>query len=168
MIGAKPIVAKRPKVAAMNRALVVGMQSVADNMLAYFKLTVTTWKHKVKFVRSVKTSTGRIVSEVMTEDEIYNYVSMGTRPHKIRAKNAPRLVFRGGGFVSKTIVGGLVPSKGQLASGDWVSKQEVDHPGTEARDFPGTISKRVAPFFRRRMELAMKEAGKASGHSPRG
>lgn len=73
------------------------------------------------------------------------WIDEGTKPHKIKAKNIPKpkpgkrvrtkpmLIFREG-FSPKTLPGKLA-SFPSGSFGPWVSKEEVQHPGTEPRNF---------------------------------
>ena len=93
---------------------------------------------------------------------IWNWLNLGTRPHKIRAKNAPRLAFMWGGpgsYQAKTTPGGAslkFGGPGTVGGGTMHYPQEVDHPGNEPRDFDGYIQGKVAGKFRRAIQLAIK------------
>ena len=77
------------------------------------------------------------------------WLNDGTRPHVIKAKNAPNLVFRTG-FTAKTKVRTFSSSAGS-SSPPWRSTKQVNHPGTEARDWTGEIVKRRRKKFTKRI-----------------
>jgi hypothetical protein len=103
------------------------------------------------------------------DKEVWGYVDLGTRPHKIRAKNAPRLAFMmsvdaagkfvRGGYVPKTLAkpartvlgGGYVKSPKALAR-----PIEVDHPGSEGRGFTEQIAREMQPEIETAIENAFR------------
>jgi len=114
---------------------------IGEQIRRDFERTVSTWDKKPKFtVKRIRTSTGAITYEAGTDNEIYGYVTLGTKPHIIRAKNAPFLSFRTGGSPKTTP--NLLTSKAGFIGDGWAKKQEVQHPGTEARNFHKIIAKR--------------------------
>lgn len=94
--------------------------------------------------------------------EIFNWVNLGTRPHKIRAKNAPRLAFMWGGpgsYKAKTTPGGRslkFGGPGAVVGGTLHRPMEVNHPGTEPRDIDGYIQRKVQTKFKRAIQTAVK------------
>jgi len=101
-----------------------------------YKKTTKTWNHKPNFlsVRAKSTIT------IFTNDEIYEYVSEGTKAHLIFPKNAKALRFSSK-FRAKTrprVIGSGQGSK----SGKVVYSQGVIHPGTKAREFHHIIGKK--------------------------
>ncbi len=65
----------------------------------------------------------------------------GTRPHKIKAKNAPKLIFQTG-YRRKTKAKTISSSSGG-SFGPVVAALEIDHPGTEANEFSLTIANKA-------------------------
>lgn len=92
-----------------------------------------TWQHAVDAEISYYLDGETMVAAVIIKDQIYNWLNEGTKPHVIRAKNAPYLRFRVGGFIAKTRPGSLFSGPGSPATGPMVSKKQVWHPGTEPR-----------------------------------
>ena len=82
------------------------------------------------------------------------WLNDGTRPHVIKAKNAPNLVFRTG-FTAKTKVRTFSSSVGS-SSPPWRSTKQVNHPGIEARDWTGEIVKRRQKKFTKRILKAAR------------
>jgi hypothetical protein len=134
-----PNTPKDPK--AFSKDLELRYRRLSDSIRRDFEKTVSTWEKKPKFsVKRVRDSSGAIIFEASTDNEIYGYVTLGTPPHVIRAKNAPFLSFRYP-FGAKTTPN-LLTSKAGFIGDSWAKKQEVQHPGTEARNFHKLIAKR--------------------------
>jgi len=161
----KVIKPKRFDDKAMTERLRYHAKKVAGEMKQDYEATTKTWEHKPEFKETVSAGKGAggIIAEVSTTDEIYSYVDQGTRPHIIRAKNAKVLAFASI-FSPKTKPRVLSSTGGSRGSTD-TYRQEVHHPGTEAREFSKEIEKKWQPRFKDRMQEAMKDAAKASGHS---
>ena len=134
-------------------------EASAESALKQFEKTTRTWKHRVKFVRY--TSIGGFV--VGTNDEIYNFVNNGTKPHVINASRAPFLVFNRR-FTPKTRVGVVGSRKGSRGGG-WVRKKQVMHPGSEGRKFDETIAARLQPKLEKRIERGIAKIAKKRGVS---
>jgi len=120
-----------------------------------FEKTTRTWVKKPKFTVSVKREVNALLVDTGTDDEIYGYVTEGTRPHIIRARNAPRLLFRFPS-VAKTQPNVLRSGPGKTGS-QWASKLEVHHPGTEARNFHVVIAERFRDNFVEDCNRALRE-----------
>jgi hypothetical protein len=149
-----------PRYKDMVAVLQAHSLEAGKGILKDFQATTATWEHKVTFQLK---QLGPMFIEVMTDDEIYGYVNSGTRPHTIRARNAKRLAFASA-FSPKTkprVIGSGAGSKGAVDT----FRQEVHHPGTEAREFSTEIYKKWEPYYYRLMEKAMAQAAKVSGHS---
>ena len=71
--------------------------------------------------------------------KVYEYVSEGTRPHAIAAKNAPLLRFRTNYRPHTTASGGR--GGPGVATGSVVRAKVVSHPGIKARDFDSQVAK---------------------------
>jgi len=110
--------------------------------------------------------------------KIFIYVDKGTKRHDIPAKNAPRLAFYMGADASgkpvrgryepktlakpaRTVVGGgyVKPPK------TFVRPLEVDHPGSEGREFTKQIAKDIRPEFKAGIDAAFKRAARRSNGS---
>jgi len=137
---------------------------------------VEDWTSDVGFAAKKVIKPDQIVIYVFPtgkDKKVWWYVDRGTRPHKIRAKNAPRLAFMmstdsagnfvRGGYVPKTLArpartvvgGGYVKSPKALAR-----PIEVDHPGSEGRGFTEQIANDIRPEFRRLIENAFREVAR--------
>lgn len=123
---------------------------------------VSDWDHKPGFGVQVVRRAGALISTLQAlgkNAKIWYWVSLGTKgPYPIKAKNAPSLVFRGG-YTPKTTPKGRTATFGGpgVATGSWVSKQEVEHPGIKARDFETLVRSKYTQTFRRIIRRAIKE-----------
>jgi len=98
------------------------------------------WEHKVTFrVRVYSTVRGefRIYAEPWTNKEIWHWVSRGTPPHIIEAKNAKALVFQWGFARYKPPPKSyprmaILPGGGDVKT---VAFKRVHHPGSDPRNF---------------------------------
>lgn len=161
---AKQIKPSRLNDKAMRLELLNAMRKFGRNyMLPEFKKTTATWDTPVEFEMLISTTAGSFEVLVGTDNDIYRYVNDGTRPHKIRPKNARVLAFPSM-YKAKTApkVIGSVPGG---SSGPTVFANEVDHPGTEPRHFDKEIQKKSMPPYRRAMEAGMKRARQVSGNA---
>lgn len=146
------------------------MEKYAPFMIKDFEKVVQYWKgDKPRFVKAMIVRKDYIAIQIRVtgSEEARNkwiWLNEGTRPHKIRAKNAKRLQFRTGGAAgSKPKSKFTIPAT--PADGAFVSKQEVNHPGFPAREWSLIILKEHEKPFQRWMEAAMRKAAQASGHA---
>lgn len=119
------------------------------------KLTRPTgsWRHKAAMQTDVRGDT----ATAGTDDEIYGYVSEGTRPHTIVAKNAKVLAF--GPSAPKTQVGSLGSSSGSRGAVS-VFRKRVRHPGTKARKFDETAGKELEREWPATVQKKLDEAAR--------
>ena len=158
----KQIKPQRLLVEAMRAALEAAANQAADEIEVDFQKTTASWTNKPIFEKLVDLGPP-ITVLVGTDDEIYGYVDLGTRPHVIRPKRAKALRFQSG-YVAKTTPGVIGSSAGG-PFGDTVFSRGVNHPGTKARNFSKGITELWQTKFKRKMEQAMSSAAKASGHA---
>jgi hypothetical protein len=145
------------------------MRKAGTAMKADFEKTTATWKHKPKFEAVVSLTPPGPQLLVGTDDEIYGYVSRGTKPHPIFAgiytgkSNKKALAFPGRS-TPKTrpgVIGSTAGSRG----GTMIVRPYVQHPGTKPRKFEEAIQKLWETKFRTRMEQALRKAVRESGHA---
>jgi len=105
-----------------------------------FQLTVRTWKVKPTFKKSVKKNNKSIEGKVSTDNDIYRFVSGGTRVRY--ATMTPD-------FVAKTRPGNIPsgPGRGGVL---YISKQKP-RPGIEAREFDKQIKNKRGKEFAKTM-----------------
>lgn len=116
-------------------------KKLSKEALKNYQKTVATWEVKPEFQVMTEVSGSRASFLIGTDDPIYRYVDFGTRPHIIRARNAPYLVFRVGGK-PKTRPGILQSGPGRPGT-RWVRVKEVHHPGIRKRGFTEIIEKKI-------------------------
>lgn len=138
-------------VGRLQRALEDGLDDAAQKVYTNLQKPTSTWQTQVAFqIKAI--ANGRTIS---TTNEIYGYVSGGTRPHIIRAKNAKYLNFPSASS-PKTSVGSLDSSGGSHGPADTFRRQ-VRHPGTTARKFDEAAAKIAETEFPKRMQQAVRE-----------
>ena len=125
----------------------------ALNAQQMFHDTTSTWQTKPTFEINHE-GTGRW--SVSTDDPRYKWISEGTPPHIITARNAPLLVFR---WPSTPKTKPRVIGSGPGATGaNWARKLSVHHPGIQAREFRRIISQRSQAPTLARLREALKRA----------
>jgi hypothetical protein len=163
--GIKP---QKLKTADLRLSLLNEMRKVGTEIKKDFEKTTATWQHKPKFETVVSLMQPGPTVLVGTDDEIYGYVSKGTKPHPIFAgiytgkSNKKALAFPSK-FSPKTrpgVIGSTAGSRG----GDMVVRPYVQHPGTKPRNFEEAIEKIWKKKFKKRMEAAMREVAQKSGY----
>lgn len=160
----RAITPKALKVQAIYDSIEKEAKIVEAGILKDYKEGTRTWEHKVQFDATLTINPNGAVSIIVdTDDEIYTFVHEGTRPHVIRAKRAKTLRFQGT-YTAKTTPG-VIQSKSGGSSGEFEYRQQVQHPGTKARNFTQPIFRKWRPFFERQMQRALDEGAKKSGHN---
>jgi hypothetical protein len=164
MIVMKPIKPNALKSAAMQKVLKDELQKTSKDILFDFEATAWNWKHKVKFQRLMSIGPNSVDIMVATDDEIYGYVDNGTKSHTIVPKKPGGvLTFRVGGS-PKTEPGKMVSGSGSLGT-EWRRTKKVTKNKVRPRNFSKKIQKEWDKGkYKNRMEKAMNEAVKQSGH----
>ena len=130
-----------------------------------FKKTYATWDHKPKFTKGVKVTGAGISWFCQTDDQIYIWVSGGTKgPYPI-PKAGPGLLVFPSGYKAKTTPKTLFSGTGGPFGPPVFVKGQVQHPGIKAREFDKTVLLYVKPWYQKWMEDAMKVGARESGHS---
>lgn len=135
----------------LRQALDAALSQGAADASAKLQQPTATWKHKAAMRTEVTSST----AAAGTDDEIYGYVSEGTRPHIIVAKHAKTLAF--GPSTPKTQVGSLRAGSGSRGPASTFRKQ-VRHPGGKARQFAETAAKELASEWPTSVQKKLAEA----------
>jgi hypothetical protein len=132
---------------------------------------VEDWESDVAFAarKVIKPDSITIYVYPTGEDKmVWVYVDQGTRPHEIRARNAPRLAFWAGTYEPKTLAR---PAR-TVSGGGYVKEPKVfvrplvvQHPGIkEPREFSKRIVEDIEPYFVQEIEKAFQRAArKANG-----
>lgn len=139
---------------AVERAVENALTNRAEDIRIDFLVTTQTWRRRPEF-RIRRRVMGRMI---YTQDSIYGYVSLGTKPHIIKAKYAPALRFYRTGFKPKTRRRVIASYAGQVANADLTlvyPPKVVHHPGTEARDFHKEIADKWQKQFPKLLQQAI-------------
>lgn len=157
MITLEPLKLKGPIVdlAKVQAALDAEMKNQGQKVKALYEQVTSTWQHKPAFVVEVSRDGVR----VGTNDEIFGYVNLGTKPHIIRPKGAKVLSFMAGGFVPKTMPRSLTASAGRPGQSQAFA-HEVHHPGTKPRNIDATIGRKLAKSYGADLQKAIERAVK--------
>jgi len=156
----------------LQRELLLECQNTGKDIQDEFKDVVKSWKNKPKF--RMHTEIGRRLIQVTVEPEtfgiannIWRWIDQGTgkygkrkAPYPIRPKRANTkgvVTFRTG-YSPKTAPIAKANAGSGTASGFWISKKVIYHPGIRPRKFTETISKRLKPPFATRVNRAIKRA----------
>lgn len=122
---------------------------------------VREWTHRPTFKATYSTHAAIQSVKITPQGKnkaIWFYVDLGTKPHVIRAVNAPFLKFQTG-YSARTAVSAEGAKSAQGTGerfGNWVQKTEVQHPGTEARNFTQSFMDELSPSFGDRINAAVK------------
>lgn len=133
----------------LARAVANALDGAAKGALEDFRVTTATWQHQPDFAIDTPSEDRRVVG---TDDEIYGYVSGGTKPHIIVA-HGKALVFPGGGFRPKSRPRYIGSNKGSKG-GAVIFRPVVHHPGTEARKFDEAIAEK----WQKQLPVVMQRA----------
>lgn len=135
--------------AAHRRAIKEALQAEAALVQADFEKTTATWDSAPSFDISADGEFGVVIG---TDDENYQRVDEGTRPHVIVAKGKA-LAFTPGGS-AKTRPRVIGSSGGSKGSGVVFTKR-VNHPGTEGRDFSGVIAEKAGADLEAQVQIRL-------------
>jgi hypothetical protein len=116
-------------------------KDLANRIHLDYQRTASSWSHRPKFEMITETRGDTVSVLAGTDDLIYKFVDLGTRPHDIFPKGNYPLRFQWGGhgsYRAKTKPG-VLGSGGGGPSGPMVARMYVHHPGTQARRFTETI-----------------------------
>lgn len=131
---------KMPTGEEYAKAMQASVQKSAALILRDLSATTRTWKHKPAFDVTI-TQVGDDYSVTAgTDDQVFQYVNDGTKPHAIRPKRSKFLHFSSG-YKAKTRVG-IIGSLEGGAFGNDVFSKGVLHPGSRGRMFTETIRRR--------------------------
>lgn len=152
----KTIIARQKKEIA--KEIESELRATGQELKTSHDKVVREWTHRPSFKAQYSTHAA-IQSVKITPQGIHKnlwiWVDRGTKPHVIRAVNAPFLKFQSG-YSARTAVGAKSAQGTGQRFGSWVQKTEVNHPGTEARDFSKTFMDELSPSFEDRINAAVK------------
>jgi hypothetical protein len=129
----------KPKKASIDpkrqlKAITNGLDVAAKGIKKDLELPTKTWSHSAP---ADIQGTG-FVRQITVSDEVYAMLNEGTDPHPIRAKRSKVLAFNTP-FRSKTVPRSLTSGPGSIGS-TTVLRREVQHPGTEPREWDATVA----------------------------
>ncbi len=129
-----------------------GFAAIANESIALYQKTTRTWRHKPRFYPR-RTARGVTIN---TDSDIYLWTDYGTKPHIIKAKNAPMLVFRWPykAATKPRVIGSINAQYGA----NWARKLLVHHPGTKPRHFTDEITRRMQKRAANIMRAELKKA----------
>ncbi len=151
----EPIKPKKPifDVPKFEAEIKAATRQTVDDIKADYQKTVKTWRHKPTFY----TTRRGTVWYIGTNDKIYGYVELGTKPHIIAPKRAGgRLHFNRFGFKAKSRVNYIDSYAGQTATKGETFAKVVHHPGTSARNFGKPIAKKREKQFAQLCRAAIR------------
>jgi hypothetical protein len=152
----KTIIARQKK--EIEKEVEYELRNTGMEAKSHFTKVTRSWQHKPSFKIETNMSPALRTVRITPQGQHKNlwiWVDFGTKPHVIRAKNAPFLKFQSGYSARTAPVAQFNKGTGQ-SSGDWVQTQEVDHPGTAARKFSETFMKKLRPPLEDRIQAAIK------------
>ena len=148
--------------AAVEKAIIAGVDEVIDLALLDFNATIGTWSSRSRFQFDVKRATRKgdvIEGSVGTDNANYVRINNGTGARPRTAKTAKGMSFRYS-YRAKTAKG-FITSSGSSRSGRWVSGiRHVKSGAIKAREFDKTIAKSRTPDFIKRTNAAVAQAVK--------
>ena len=170
-IVAKKIKASKLNLDAMRLALLNPMRDVGKDIEKEYRKITDPWSRTVVFeiLRAISKPWETVEVAVLTNDEVFGYLDKGTKgPYKIpkTVKPGKRLAFQTS-YSARTAPNSIASHGSGKSSGKWTFPIQVTHPGIKPRNFSKIIAKKMQPRFKRRMEKAMKEVARASGHAMR-
>lgn len=153
------------------------MQRAANALEVLHQQSVSSWSFDVRWIKQVSVTRNLIAALVRPDartkaGKIYTWVDKGTGLHGPRrqAYKIPKFVSASSKLlkfrtnyqpntkpIAKANVGPGV------ATGGWVTAQQVTHPGIEARKFSETFIERLNPSLKRRIDNAIRRAIRRRG-----
>jgi len=151
----------------MLREMQRGLDNVKKNIIKLYEETSETWEHKPKFYcvrrpRRLTRNTLNVQMRFGTDDQVWNWLDQGTRPHAIYPKKVGGTLAFPSTYRAKTTPNRL-RSSGGGSSGPTIFAKGVQHPGTKARRWSKLIASRGQAIVKREMEQAVFRARAGSG-----
>jgi len=137
---------------AVEAAVKRAMERAADEATELLEEATRTWDNQPEF-EQVWLKDGVVIG---TDDEVFQFVDEGTKPHIIEPKRPGGLLRFRTGYIAKTLPNHL-GSWGGGANGSVVIRRSVRHPGTKPRNFIKLVDKEMR---KRVPELIQEELDK--------
>lgn len=138
------------------------LRDAADDRKTVFDAAVSQWSNKPSFEVEVNSYPDLIEATVKPagkHKKIFGYVDMGTRgPYPIPKFVIPGklLKFRTG-YNARTAPVARAAAGSGMATGGWVSKAQVMHPGIKAREFSQHFLDNLRPSLQDRVNTAIEK-----------
>ena len=145
--------AKKIQFTRFADAAKLGMRDAAEAAQQDFEKTTATWQHKPDWIIKEQQD-GFLVG---TDDDVWNMLDKGTRPHPITARRARFLRFSSG-FSAKTRPGFIGSQSGGSSGGPVFRKFIPRHPGTTARGWSKLIAAKYKVQLSRYIGARIREA----------
>lgn len=152
----RTILARQKK--AIEREVTQELRDTGQEGVSHFNKVTRSWSHQIKFRAETKLQPSLYTVKIAPQGRHKNlwiWTDLGTKPHVIRAKNAPFLKFQTGYSARTAPVAQFNQGTGQ-SFGEWRQVTEVDHPGNEPRKFTETFMKKLTPSLQDRIQAAVK------------
>lgn len=153
--------ALKRKLKAIDRAVQAEIADMLDHtgraLAEMHREVVRVWRHRPGFRVVSKRKGNTFTIQIVPTGryaKIWGYVDKGTKPHTIRAKNAPFLAFQTGYSARTQPVAQWGVGSGR-SSGPWVKRKSVRHPGFPGRKFGETFLEEVNPPLETRTRNAV-------------
>lgn len=149
-----------------NREMVAMVEETGNVLLDMHKAVVSDWskpEHKPNFRRNRMQTRNYLAMQVnlgkKKGDMIYRWIDKGTKPYMIPkfgpAPPGKPLRFRTG-YEARTLPIAKYRQGRGIATGPWVSKYRVRHPGIAARKFTETFNRDIRPVFRQQIDISFQ------------
>lgn len=154
----KVIKPRKLQVDKVRQNILKTLQAEGRGIAREFDKTTATWqgeRPKFEVLIGLTGNDATVVVGPSGSDKAVNkwvWLDKGTKPHLIRARNKPRLVFKAG-YSPKTKVGAFTSFPGG-SYGPTVATFQVQHPGTEARGWSKLIVKQRQKRFKQNLAKA--------------
>ncbi len=127
----------------------------------YFRVVVLNWSNKPQFKTRVEFNDTQYKLYIQPEGQhrmLFIWTDEGTKPHIIRPKGPGYPLRFRSGHNPKTVPVARANVGDGRSTGPWVSKYEVNHPGTEAREFRPEMQRRLEIGLQSALEQAIEKA----------
>ena len=147
----------------VHRGCVQALMNASDDIQSTSRDTVRRWKNRPDFGEETFMSPDRIEYTIKPKGAkkvlaIFKYVDKGTKPHIIRPKIPGTYLKFKTEYSAMTQPIALYNKGSGQSFGNWVSKSQVNHPGSAARLFMETSMKELIPSLQVRVQQEIAKA----------
>lgn len=147
----------------VHKACVQALMNASDDIQSTSRDVVRQWRNKPDFGEETFMSPDTIEYTIKPKGAkkvlaIFKYVDKGTKPHIIRPKiPGTYLKFRTGYSAMTQPIAKYNVGSGR-SFGSWVSKSQVNHPGSKAREFMKDSMENLIPSLQQRVQMEITKA----------